>query len=154
MQSNNTPDNQLDKTLSPTEERVRTFAKYLGLVQLALVPIMVLIGDFAVRGADLFGNSFLKMKYPKAEVESSHFWKALAVSLAASLAYYAFRIWSDPRRSREWIHPILAVSLTGSLSFLLFFFYYYTLSLAIGFIFLALILIFTLFFWWRAKAMK
>jgi hypothetical protein len=143
---------EVKKVLTGPEVRVRSFAKVFAIAQVMVTSVLVVIGDFGVRGADLFGSSFLKMNNPKVEVDSSHFWKALSVSLMVSLAYFGYQVWRDPRINLDWLHPIAVIAGTGALSFLLFFLHYYTFSLVIGFIVLALVAMVVLFLWWRAKA--
>jgi hypothetical protein len=90
----------------------------------------------------------------KVEAEANHFWQALSVSLVASLAMCSFRLWRDPRGNIDWALPIIVATASAAASFLAFALYYRALSLYLGFAFQLVLLLPTLFLWWRAVALR
>jgi hypothetical protein len=138
--------------LTPPERRLGAFAKYFFFLQIALLPVTLLVGDLIVGGIDLLAHTFLKMNL--VEAQTNHFWQALTVSLVASLALCSFRLWRDPRGNLEWALPIVVATATASASFLGFALYYGALSLYLGLAFQVAMLLPTLFLWWRAAASR
>ncbi len=133
---------------SPQEMRLREFSKYFFILQLVLLPTTVFLGDVIVGGIDLMADSFSDAG--EVEVQTKYFWQALVVSLVASLALCAFRLWRDPRGNLEWAFPILVATGTGSACFLFYALYYGALSLYLGLGFQLLVFVCMAFLFWRA----
>jgi hypothetical protein len=142
-----TPDAQQTEVLPPPLSRLRRFAKAFFFLQLALIPVTIVGGDFIVGGIDLVAHTALGMN--KVAAETNQFWQALSVSLTASLALCAFKLWRDPRKNIDWALPILTATGTASCCLPLYYLYYGALSLLLGAAFQFVLFAATLFFWWR-----
>lgn len=125
------------------------FARIFFYLHLALIPIIVFLGDWIISISDRVGSFLFDMS--KISTGDNDFWKVPLIGILFALALCSRRVWRDAGKI-DWLQPILAVHGITAVSFLVYYFVDVgSLAYLLAMIFELILFAAALFFWWTYK---